>query len=216
MSGKIAKNIGKATKSLKSAVNEYNAQRALLPQEMNLPMEITWSQTTDQQSVLWQSSAVNSLSHSIGIPPSVRQEAIQKYFLQLRCKEEIALIKEEMHRVAAHTHERIEKLVESLPTMYTSVLRLGTACLIKRRIIELIHSSDSFTDKFSPFITVPSLPPETSAKISADFGELHSEEENSCSNESDTDEELCISQDLSPLSDVELSDSSDDNSDDEH
>ena len=63
--------------------------------------------------------------------------------------------------------------------MCISQSHLGTTCLIKRRIIELINTADSFTDKFSPFTIVPLLPSEMTAKILVNFGELPLIEENS-------------------------------------
>ena len=221
MSGKIAKSIGKATKSLKATLSDYNAQRAMLnpPHGGDLPLEITWIQTTDQSSPLWQTA----MPHTIGIPAAIRQEAIQKYFLQLRCKEEISLLKEEMNRAVLHTYERIANLLESLPTICSceSSSTLGTTCLIKVRILELLNTAESFTDKFSPFVNVPLLPSETATRIMADFGELPSidlESNASETVESDADEEWCSWQNQSLTDYFELlgDNSSSSDSDDEH
>lgn len=187
MSTKIAKNVGKVTKSLKAMINNYNSRRMTLtpPHSDDLPTEITWDQTTDPSAPLW----VTRMA-TIGVPASVRQEAVQKHFLLLRCKEEVSLLKQEMHRVMVHTHGRMVKLVDSLAASSDSLTltACGARSLIMARVYELSKAAEKFDAMFSPHVDLPPLPAAADT-IVAEFAEPPFMDDMNSASEAAIDEE---------------------------
>ena len=137
MTHKISANITNITKQLKKTITAYNktASSCDLEQE-SLPCEITWEMVNNIHSHLW----VSSSSSDIDIPANVRRDAMNKYFIQQRAREEIDLIKLEMKRFISMLHNRIDRLTTSLPltpSYEQTVEEMGKSGMINSRIREL-------------------------------------------------------------------------------
>lgn len=96
---RLSKQIMKATKLLKTSIDEYNKLECSTAS--SLPLTVTFDSVKDPDSDVW--VEVNAPGESrTAIPATIRRKAVDLYYLMDRCREEITLLQSEMINTLDH------------------------------------------------------------------------------------------------------------------
>ena len=95
----MSKQITKATKFLKSSIQDYNNLE--YSNSCSLPLTITFDAVKDPDSDVWMKAHASGES-ATAVPVSIRRKAIDLEHLRNHCQEEISLLQSEMENTLEH------------------------------------------------------------------------------------------------------------------
>lgn len=108
---RLSKQITKATKFLKSSIQDYNNLE--YSNSCSLPLTITFDAVKDPDSDVWMEAHASGES-ATAVPVSIRRKAIDLYHLRNRCQEEISLLQSEMENTLEHFIQQHQLLLSTL------------------------------------------------------------------------------------------------------
>jgi len=135
------------SKQLKKFISTYNED---VPENGQL----TWQSAND----LSLDQLVGQSQPSGDLPREVKHQAVRQLQLVKRSSEEIARLKKEMTYCLDHYVDELQQLQtvrSELQVSATSMLKMGSMCLINRRIFRCQRRLNELTSKFTSFIEVP-------------------------------------------------------------
>jgi len=135
------------SKQLKKFISTYNED---VPENGQL----TWQSAND----LSLDQLVGQSQPSGDLPREVKHQAVRQLQLVKRSSEEIARLKKEMTNCLDHYVDELQQLQtvrSELQVSATSMLKMGSMCLINRRIFRCQRRLNELTSKFTSFIEVP-------------------------------------------------------------
>lgn len=130
----MSKQITKATKSLKTSIDDYNKLECSTT--CSLPHSLTFDSAKDPDSEVWLQVNAPGNSSTATIPATIRRKAIDLYYLMDRAREEITLLQSEMVNTIDHYTQQHQLLTSSLDDGLDdcSTEDRGRDILIRRKI----------------------------------------------------------------------------------
>ena len=149
LASRLSKRITTVSKQLKKLISTYNE---------NVP---------GNEQVTWQSANEFSLDQQLersqpagapNLPRGVKHQAVKQLQLVKRSSEEITRLKEDMTNCLHHYVGELQQLQavrSELQVSASSMLKLGSVCLINKRISQLQRKLSELTSKFTNVIEIP-------------------------------------------------------------
>ena len=137
------------SKQLKKIISTYNEG---VPENEQL----TWQSANDLS--LDQQLRQSQLAGAPDLPREVKHQAVRQLQLVKRSSEEITRLKREMTNCFHYYVDELQQLQavrSELQVSATSMLELGSVCLINRRIFRCQRTLNELTSKFTSLIEVP-------------------------------------------------------------
>ena len=169
LASRLSKRITTVSKQLKKLISTYNED---VPEKGQL----TWQSANDLS--LDQQLGQSQLAGASDLPREVKHQAVRQLQLVKRSSEEITRLKKEMTNCLYYYVDELQQLQavrSELQVSATSMLKLGSVCLINRRIFRCQRRLNELTSKFTSLIEVPlpictlpdsvSLPPPIRYKV---------------------------------------------------
>lgn len=133
---RLSKQITKATKSLKTSVDEYNKLECSTT--CSLPHTLAFDSVKDPDSDVW--LEVNATGESTpAVPVTVKRKAVDLYSLLDRCREEITLLQSEMCNTVDHFTRQHQLLKTSMNDSLENLSpeSKGRDIFIRRKLLSL-------------------------------------------------------------------------------
>lgn len=140
------------SKQLKKIISTYNEG---VPENEQL----TWQSANDLS--LDQQLGQSQLAGAPDLPREVKHQAVRQLQLVKRSSEEITRLKREMTNCLHYYVDELQQLQavrSELQVSATSMLKLGSVCLINRHIFQCQRMLNEPTSKFTSLIEVPLYP----------------------------------------------------------
>ena len=149
LASRLSKRITTVSKQLKKIISTYNEG---VPENEQL----TWQSANDLS--LDQQLRQSQLAGAPDLPREVKHQAVRQLQLVKRSSEEITHLKREMTNCFHYYVDELQQLQavrSELQVSATSMLELGSVCLINRRIFRCQRTLNELTSKFTSLIEVP-------------------------------------------------------------
>lgn len=154
----MSKQITKATKLLKTSIDEYNKLECSTAS--SLPLTVTFDSVKDPDSDVW--VEVNAPEESrTAIPATIRRKAVDLYYLMDRCREEITLLQSEMINTLDHFTRQHQLFKSSLDFSLDnlSAESRGRDIFIRKKVLSIESYLVYLKALFEDHIENVSLPP---------------------------------------------------------
>lgn len=155
---RLSKQITKATKLLKTSIDEYNKLECSTAS--SLPLTVTFDSVKDPDSDVW--VEVNAPEESrTAIPATIRRKAVDLYYLMDRCREEITLLQSEMINTLDHFTRQHQLFKSSLDFSLDnlSAESRGRDIFIRKKVLSIESYLVYLKALFEDHIENVSLPP---------------------------------------------------------
>ena len=146
LASRLSKRITTVSKQLRKLISTYNEDE---PENGQL----TWQSANDLS--LDQQLGQSQLAGASDLPREVKHQAVRQLQLVKRSSEEITRLKKEMTNCLHYYVDELQQLQAELQVSATSMLKLGSVCLINRRIFRCQRRLNELTSKFTSFVEVP-------------------------------------------------------------
>ena len=149
LASRLSKRITAVSKQLKKLISAYN-------ENVPLSEQLTWQSANDLS--LDQQLGRSRQAGAPDLPAGVKHQAVKQLQLVKRSSEEIIRLKEDMTNCLHHYVGELQQLqaVQSEPYLSaSSMLKLGSVCLINKHISQSQRRLSELTSKFASFIEIP-------------------------------------------------------------